>query len=623
MDSSPLDRLARSLDALRTRRSAAALLGGLITPPIIALGDAEAGPKQKRKKRRGPAGEATACKERCRKKKSKQARRRCRRRCQGDQSGRACDTDRDCAPCARCQRNRCVTTCQTGEVCQNDRCTPDPDICPAQGAEVVVASYSEVKDDFAQGSALALPAAPDAVANFVHERFADLHDQFSPELQDLVSPEGLAEFAYHLQHNRVHFEVPLSIGVFDGDLEDDVIQGYFTQIFTLSFWITRTTPLSPEAESPLEGQWEGVIYDPTGVLYPTPFDIVVTFTRVSGELTGTLDVLGILENDPITAISFSEHRPLSTEPSGDVSISPQPNWTRYATLVGWGSYAMAFTFWVEPQGQIIGFDIVPDWPVPPDPAAGMPVETVIRLPVNGVWSISTGGPRQFQNHHLSDPASRHALDFALWNESGFYLPNYDENADSWGWEQPVFAPAAGTVVDMANDVPDNLLGVADTSSPGNMIVLQTAPQEFLLMAHFRHGSVVVAAGEQVQEGQFLARIGNSGYSNGPHLHMQLQDRTPYPFDPETISLPFRFKDLLVNGRPEANPSPEQFDFVQHAGCPIPVPAEFALPPERNRPNRSERGNQERSTVTQSRADWFRSPAALPVDGPPSTPWGNR
>ncbi len=139
---------------------------------------------------------------------------------------------------------------------------------------------------------------------------------------------------------------------------------------------------------------------------------------------------------------------------------------------------------------------------------------------------------------------------------------------------------------MANDVPDNLLGVVDTTSPGNMIVLQTAPQEFLLMGHLRRGSVTVTVGEQVQEGQFLARIGNSGYSVGPHLHMQFQDRYDVPFHPDTLSLPFRFKDLLVNGRPEANPSPEQFDFVQHAGCPIPVPAEFAPQPERNRPNRS-------------------------------------
>jgi hypothetical protein len=383
------------------------------------------------------------------------------------------------------------------------------------------------------------------------------------------------------------------------------------------------TAPAPGAESPLEGQWEGVIYDPTGVLYPAPFDIVVTFTRVSGELTGELDVLGVWENIPITDISFTEHRPLSMEPSGDVSINPQPHWTRYATLVGWGSYAMAFTFWVEPQGQIIGFDIVPDWPVPPDPAAGMPIETVIRLPFNGVWSISSGGPRQFQNHHISDPSSRHALDFAVWNERGYFLPNYDENADSWDWEQPVFAPAAGTVIDMANDVPDNLLGVIDTTSPGNMIVLQTAPREFLLMGHFRHGSVAVTLGEQVQEGQFIARIGNSGYSAGPHLHMQLLDRYDVPFHPDTVSLPFRFKDLLVNGRPEANPSPEQFDFVQHAGCAVPVPAEFAPQPERDRPHRPKRGRKERPTITQSRTEGFRSYDAVPIDGPPNMPWGER
>lgn len=576
MDDSLSDRLARSLDMLRTRRATTALLGGLLTGPILAQGDAEARPKKKHKKRRGPENQARDCKHRCSKKRSKQARRRCHRRCHA--------------------------------------ATPGPESCPTDGTEVVVASYTEVKDDFARGRALALPTGPDAVANFVNERFTDLYDQFSTEIQTLISPDDLADFSYRLQHNRVHFEVPSSLGIFDGYFEGDTIEGYFTQIFTISFWITATTPIPQGSDNPLEGRWEGQIYDPTGILYQTPFDIVVTFTTVSGELTGTLDVLGVIENIPITDISVSESRPLSAEPSGELRIIPALNATQYSTLVGWGNADLAFRFFIDPQGVVIGINISPDWPLPPDPASTLAVETIIRLPFDGVWWVNTGGPRQYENHHVTDPGQRHAYDFDIWNVRDIGKPDLEENADFWAWEQPIFAPAAGTVITMTNDVPDNLPGVVDTSTPGNVIVLQTAPSEFLLMGHLRQGSVAVTVGEQVQEGQFLARVGNSGYSTVPHLHMHLLDRPPYPFDPEAVSLPFRFKDLLVNGKRAINPSPVFGDFVQHAGCPTPVPAAYAAPPDRDRSSRARRGGTDQPMMTRRSAEWLLSPAARPVDG---------
>lgn len=602
MESSPLDQLTRTLGARRTRRAAAALLAGAVMPLAVALDAAGAKPKRKRQKRRRSDSDAGNCQQRCRKKNRKPARRRCRRRCQA----RPCAADRDC---------------QAGEVCQGHRCVPDPGRCPTADTEVVVARYVEVADDYADGCALALPTGPDAVANLVHERFEELHDQFSAELQSLISPQDLADFSARLQHNRVHFEVPSSIGTFDGYFDGDVIAGYFTQVFTFSFQIVAVDPLPPGTERTLEGRWEGIIYDPTGSIFQSPFDIVVTFTTVGGELTGTLDVLGVLEDIPITDISVSESRPLATAPSGEERILPGPYGTLYSALVGWGSAHMVFSFFIDARGVVIGLDFVPDWPVPPDPP-GLSAKTVLRLPFNGVWWVTAGGPRQYENHHATDPASRHACDLLIWNEGGGYQTDATANADYWAWEQPVFAPAAGIVADLANDVPDNVSGIPDTTTPGNFIVLQTAPHEFLLMGHFRQGSVAVALGEQVKAGQFIARVGNSGFSAGPHLHMQLMDRAPYPYDPEAVSLPLRFKDLLVNGRPEAKPSPVQGDFLQHAGCPIAVPAEYAAPPERSRPSRAARSAGQ-PVVTKRSAQSFRSPAAAPLDSPPPMPWGAR
>jgi murein DD-endopeptidase MepM/ murein hydrolase activator NlpD len=38
------------------------------------------------------------------------------------------------------------------------------------------------------------------------------------------------------------------------------------------------------------------------------------------------------------------------------------------------------------------------------------------------------------------------------------------------------------------------------------------------------GSATVAAGDQVEEGQAIGRVGNSGNSSEPHLHFHLADR---------------------------------------------------------------------------------------------------
>jgi hypothetical protein len=52
MDNSQFDRLARALGALRTRRAATALLGGLLAAPILASEDIDARKKKKKKKKK-------------------------------------------------------------------------------------------------------------------------------------------------------------------------------------------------------------------------------------------------------------------------------------------------------------------------------------------------------------------------------------------------------------------------------------------------------------------------------------------------------------------------------------------------------------------------------------------
>ena len=45
---------------------------------------------------------------------------------------------------------------------------------------------------------------------------------------------------------------------------------------------------------------------------------------------------------------------------------------------------------------------------------------------------------------------------------------------------------------------------------------------YLLMGHLRQDSITVDVGQQVTEGEPIARVGNSGHTSHPHLHIRAQ-----------------------------------------------------------------------------------------------------
>ena len=88
-----------------------------------------------------------------------------------------------------------------------------------------------------------------------------------------------------------------------------------------------------------------------------------------------------------------------------------------------------------------------------------------------------------------------------------------------------------------NKPPDNPEAPPFEELPGNHVTLRVAPGMFVLYAHMMPGSVRVHVGERVHRGQLLGRLGNSGNSATPHLHLQVQitrsfagDGLPFVFD---------------------------------------------------------------------------------------------
>ncbi len=64
-----------------------------------------------------------------------------------------------------------------------------------------------------------------------------------------------------------------------------------------------------------------------------------------------------------------------------------------------------------------------------------------------------------------------------------------------------------------------------------------------MMGHLRQGSITVHVGERVNEGQPIARVGKSGHTSHPHIHIQAQTQPTGIADITTIDGPQMLKTL--------------------------------------------------------------------------------
>ena len=128
-------------------------------------------------------------------------------------------------------------------------------------------------------------------------------------------------------------------------------------------------------------------------------------------------------------------------------------------------------------------------------------------------------------------AQRFAIDWVQLSPDGrFFHDSNSANGNFYGYGAEVIAVADGVVAAIVNDQPDNqgnnpASGRSPTldSITGNCIVLDLGGGTFALYAHLQPGSIKVSVGQRVTPGQLLARLGNSGNSDAPHLHFQLMN----------------------------------------------------------------------------------------------------
>lgn len=163
---------------------------------------------------------------------------------------------------------------------------------------------------------------------------------------------------------------------------------------------------------------------------------------------------------------------------------------------------------------------------------------VLRAPLRGsAWIAfnSLGGDDHRRALNPVDGKERIAQRFAIdWMclgpEGGLFHGDPRSNANFYDYGAEVLAVADGRISDLKDGLPENA-GSNEASSRnitldnvvGNYLILDLGHGRYALYAHLQPGSLRVKLGDRVKAGQVLARLGNSGNSDAPHLHFQVMD----------------------------------------------------------------------------------------------------
>jgi hypothetical protein len=187
------------------------------------------------------------------------------------------------------------------------------------------------------------------------------------------------------------------------------------------------------------------------------------------------------------------------------------------------------------------------------PAGGTVVDLAFPL-AGGGYLVAGGGSNALLNPHVQTLSAErfrpfrgqsYGVDLVQLNEWGFRATGF-RPSDPAAYEifgEPVYAPCAGRVVQAEDGLRDLHPPQKDSENLGGNYVILECGDVWVLLGHLQQGTVLVAEAEMVETGQEVGRVGNSGNTDEPHLHIHAQrpgtSAAPLGGDP----LPFR-----LNGR---------------------------------------------------------------------------
>lgn len=152
------------------------------------------------------------------------------------------------------------------------------------------------------------------------------------------------------------------------------------------------------------------------------------------------------------------------------------------------------------------------------PSEGARVAHPLR---NARWYVGQGGAHSILNHHHHVPAQRYAIDITVLGADGRRADglNPPDLSSYFAYGVPVTAPCDGVVVSVNTSAADQRIGTTNAKHPAGNYIAIACNGNTIVIAHLQPGSIVLQLDDPVQAGATIGRIGNSGNTSEPHLHI--------------------------------------------------------------------------------------------------------
>jgi murein DD-endopeptidase MepM/ murein hydrolase activator NlpD len=327
--------------------------------------------------------------------------------------------------------------------------------------------------------------------------------------------------------------------------------------------------------SAVSGQGSSARLNVQVVVAPTPFkgsdgqthlayELIVNDVPRMGAQIDRIDVFAEPDAKPLTTYAASDLHQRVMRPEADPKV-------RYGRAIPSGATAVihvwitlaenqqvprslrhSFQVSTEGGGTLAATDARVDVRSAPPIAVGSPFRA-------GAW-LAHNGPGQHRSAHWGSALlerrtaripQRYAIDFIGVDNNGRAVRGdfRKSSNDDWiGFGRDILAVLDGTVYAARDGIVDNqpLVEPPRPSSPsaadtyGNYVIVRAGDGTFVHYAHLQQNSVAVKTGQLVRRGQVIGRLGNSGNTNGAHLHFNITDSS----EPEaTQGIPFVFDSV--------------------------------------------------------------------------------
>ena len=294
------------------------------------------------------------------------------------------------------------------------------------------------------------------------------------------------------------------------------------------------------------------------------YELKLTNTRGVGMSLTEVDVL-----DPgsqhryasFVGTSIQERLRIRDAPSGQVTVAP-------------GHWGVFFIHVAIPPGIPIPGRLSHVVVAEPATVRNSP-QTLIggETAVVGTAPVVLGPPLRGSGYIAGDgccDAPRHVqallfIDGGLWNAQRFAIDweLLDDQKRLWIrqagrdpspqnfhiYGKDMLAVADGIVIAVVKDLPDQPPGRLPPNLPldqadGNHVILDLGNDVYVLYAHLAPGTITVDLKQRVRKGQMLGKVGNSGNTSAPHLHLQAMD---LPSSLVANGLPYVFERFRITG----------------------------------------------------------------------------